>query len=62
MGTQTRLRVKQPRKRNDTEQERINRGANGRRQKPKIKGRGKGEDRRVKGKRGDKTRNFDPIH
>jgi len=41
--------------------ERINTGANGRRQKPKVKGRGKGEDRIGKWKRGDKARNSDPI-
>jgi hypothetical protein len=32
--------------------ERINRWANGRRQKPKVKRRGKGEDRRGKGEKG----------
>jgi hypothetical protein len=35
--------------------ERINRAANG------VKGRGKGEDRSGKGKKGDKARNSDPI-
>ena len=33
--------------------ERINRGANGRRQKAKVKGRRKGADRNVMGKRGE---------
>ena len=41
--------------------ERINRGANRRREKSKVKSRGKGEDRTVKGKKGDKARNSDPI-
>jgi hypothetical protein len=41
--------------------ERINTGVNGRREKPKVKWRGKGEDRNGKGKTGDKARNSDPI-
>jgi hypothetical protein len=41
--------------------ERINSGANGRRQKSKVRGRGKGEDRSGKGEKGDKARNSDPI-
>jgi hypothetical protein len=41
--------------------ERINRRANGQRQKPKIRGKGKGEDKSRKGKIGDKARSSDPI-
>ena len=41
---------------------RINRVANGRRQKPKVKWRGKGKERSAKGKKGDEARNCDPIH
>jgi hypothetical protein len=41
--------------------ERINREANGRRQKLKVKRRGKGEDRNGKWKKGDKEGNSDPI-
>ena len=41
--------------------ERINRGANGRKPKQKVKGRDKGEDRSGKRKKGDKARNSDPI-
>jgi hypothetical protein len=45
----------------DTERGEDKHGANGRREKPKVKGRSKGEDRSVKGKKGDKARNSDPI-
>jgi hypothetical protein len=41
--------------------ERKNMGANGRRQKPKVEGRGKGEDRSGEAKERDKARNRDPI-
>jgi hypothetical protein len=41
--------------------ERINRGTIGRRENPKVKGEGEGEDRSGKGKMGDKARNSDPI-
>jgi hypothetical protein len=37
--------------------ERINSGANGRRENPKVKGRNKGGDRSGKGKKEDKARN-----
>jgi hypothetical protein len=41
--------------------ERINREANWQRQKPKVKERGKGEDKSRKGKQGDRARNTDAI-
>jgi hypothetical protein len=41
--------------------ERITRGAKGRKQKKKVKGRDKGEDRRKKEKKGDNARNSAPI-
>ena len=62
MGTQTRLWVKQPRKGDDIEREWINRGDNVRRLKPKVKGRGKGDERSGKGKKGDSPRNSHPIN
>ena len=45
----------------ELDREWIDRGANGRREKPKVKGRGKGVDRSGKGKKGDKARNSDSI-
>jgi len=41
--------------------ERINRGENGRRRKLKVKGRGKVEESKWKGKTGDKARNSDSV-
>jgi len=50
------------RKRDDTQHGEDKHGANRPRKKPKVTGRGKGEDRSVKGKTGDKARNIDPIN
>jgi len=49
------------RKRDDTEHGEDKQGANRRRQKPKVKGIGRREDRSRKGKKGDKIINSDPI-
>ena len=49
------------RKRDDTEHGEDKQGENGRRQKPKLEGKGKGEDTCGKGRTGDKARNSDPI-
>jgi hypothetical protein len=52
------------RKRDDTKhgEKKEGGGANWRRQKQKVNGSGKGEDRSGKGKKGERARNSDPIN